>query len=224
MGRLRRGLVQLALGFVALSIGWVALYAVVNPPVTLLMLLEWRRLGDIDRAWRDLDAISPHLVRAVIAAEDARFCDHRGFDFDAIRKAIAEREDGRFRGASTISQQTAKNTFLWPRSDWARKALEAGFTVLIETIWGKRRIMEVYLNVAEFGEGVFGAEAAARRWFDRPAAELTLAQAARLAAILPSPRERSAARPSAFVAGRARAVAGGAETIRAEGRDACVLG
>jgi monofunctional biosynthetic peptidoglycan transglycosylase len=224
LGRLRRALLRLAVGFVALSVGWTALYAVANPPVTLLMLLEWRRLGDIERSWRDLEAISPNLVRAVIAAEDARFCDHRGFDLDAIRQAIAEREDGRFRGASTISQQTAKNAFLWPRSDWARKGLEAGFTVLIEAIWGKRRIMEVYLNVAEFGEGVFGAEAAARRWFDRSAAELTLAQAARLAAILPSPRARNAARPSAFVAGRARSIAGGAETIRAEGRDACVLG
>ena len=224
LGWLLRRLLRLALGLGALAVGWAALYAVVNPPLTLLMMLEWRRLGDIQREWRPLDAISPNLVRAAIAAEDANFCAHQGFDLAAIRQALEERGRGRFRGASTISQQTAKNAFLWPRSDWARKGLEAGFTVLVEALWGKRRIMEVYLNVAELGPGVFGAQAAARRWFDRDADALTPAQAARLAAILPSPRERNPADPSAFVQRRARAIAGGAETIRAEGRDACVLG
>jgi monofunctional biosynthetic peptidoglycan transglycosylase len=206
------------------AVVWAAAYAVVNPPLTLLMVLEWRRLGAIEREWRPLEAISPNLVRAAIAAEDANFCTHRGFDFDAIRQALDERQRGRFRGASTISQQTAKNAFLWPQSDWARKGLEAGFTVLIETFWGKRRIMEVYLNVAEFGPGVFGAQAAARRWFGRDADALTAAQAARLAAILPSPRVRDPANPGPFVQRRARAIAGGAETIRAERRDSCVLG
>jgi monofunctional biosynthetic peptidoglycan transglycosylase len=224
LGWLVRRLLRLALLIVLVAVGWAGLYAVVNPPGTLLMLIEWRRLGEIQRDWRPLEEISPGLVRAVIAAEDANFCAHRGFDFAEIRRALEERERGRFRGASTISQQTAKNAFLWPRSDWARKGLEAGFTALIEAIWGKRRIMEVYLNVAEFGPGVFGAEAAAQRWFGTSAADLTAAQAARLAAILPNPRERDPADPSAFVRQRARSIAGGAETIRAEGRDACVLG
>ena len=222
--RLRRRLLRLALGLAAAVVAWVALYAVVPPPTTVLIEMERWRLGGVARDWRGLDAISPHLVRAVIAAEDARFCDHWGFDLAAIQAAVAERERGRVRGASTISQQTAKNAFLWPAPSWPRKGLEAGFTGLIEALWSKRRVMEVYLNVAEFGPGVFGAEAAARHWFNRGAAGLTPAQAARLAAILPAPRARSAARPSAFVAGRARAIAGGAETIRAEGRDACVLG
>lgn len=222
--RLRRRLLRLALALAAAAVAWVALYAVVPPPTTLLIEGERWRLGGVERQWRRLDAIAPALVRAVIAAEDARFCDHWGFDLKAIEAAVAERERGRVRGASTISQQTAKNAFLWPAPSWTRKGLEAGFTVLIEALWTKRRIMEVYLNIAEFGEGVFGAEAAARHWFNRSAADLTPAQAARLAAILPAPRARSAAQPSAFVAGRARAIAGGAETIQAEGRDACVLG
>lgn len=222
--RLKRRLLRLALALAAAALGWAALYAVVPPPTTLLIEAERWRLGGVARQWRGLDAIAPALVRAAIAAEDARFCDHWGFDLEAIEAAVAERERGRVRGASTISQQTAKNAFLWPAPSWTRKALEAGFTVLIEGLWTKRRIMEVYLNIAEFGEGVFGAEAAARHWFGRSAAELTPAQAARLAAILPAPRARSAARPSAFVTGRARAIAAGAETIRAERRDACVLG
>jgi monofunctional biosynthetic peptidoglycan transglycosylase len=224
LGWLFRRLLRLGLAACALAVVWAALYALVNPPVTLLMVLEWRRLGAIERDWRPLEAISPTLVRAAIAAEDANFCAHRGFDVAAIRQALEDRERGRFRGASTISQQTAKNAFLWPRSDWARKGLEAGFTVLIETFWSKGRIMEVYLNVAEFGPGVFGAQAAARRWFGRDADALTAAQAARLAAILPNPRARNPADPSAFVQRRARAIAGGAETIRAERRDSCVLG
>ncbi len=222
--RLTRRLLRLGLGLAAAVVAWVALYAVVPPPTTLLIETERWRLGGVERTWRGLDAISPDLVRAAIAAEDARFCDHWGFDFAAIEAAVAERERGRVRGASTISQQTAKNAFLWPAASWTRKGLEAGFTVLLEALWSKRRVMEVYLNIAEFGEGVFGAEAAARHWFNRPASELTLAQAARLAALLPSPRTRDASRPSAFVASRARAIAGGAETLRAERRDACVLG
>jgi len=221
-GRILRRAARLILLGCALAALWVGAYRWINPPTTLLMVAEGWRLGGAKHQWRGLDAISPHLARAVIAAEDARFCDHPGFDFVEIGRALDERERGRVRGASTISQQTAKNAFLWPAQSWARKGLEAGFTVLIEALWPKRRILEVYLNVAEFGEGVFGAEAAAQRWFAIPADKLTLAQAARLAAILPSPRTRNPAKPSAYVAGRARAIAGGAETIRAEGRDACV--
>ncbi len=201
---------------------WAAAYAVLDPPTTLLIEAERRRLGQVSRDWRDLDAVSPHLRRAVVAAEDARFCAHRGFDLDEISAARAQAAaGGRVRGASTISQQTAKNAFLWPAPTWTRKALEAGFTVLIEAVWGKRRILEVYLNIAEFGEGVFGAEAAARRWFGKGADALTAAEAARLAAILPSPRTRDPRRLSAALERRARAIAQGAETIRRDGRAAC---
>jgi monofunctional biosynthetic peptidoglycan transglycosylase len=220
--RIARGAAGCVVALAGLAALWAAAYAVVDPPTTLLIESERRRLGEIRREWRDLDAISPHLARAVVAAEDARFCLHRGFDFDAIAAARAEAAaGGRVRGASTISQQTAKNAFLWPASTWTRKALEAGFTVLIETFWGKRRIMEVYLNVAEFGEGVFGAEAAARRWFGKGAEALTAGEAARLAAILPSPRKRDAARPGRALQRRAQSIARGAETIRQDGRAGC---
>ena len=222
IARIATFLVKLIIGFVALSLAVTILYKFVPIPVTATMLMDE---NGITKDWEPLADIDRNLVRAVIAAEDGKFCSHDGFDREAIETAIRRNaEGGRIRGGSTISQQTAKNAFLWPAPSWTRKGLEAGFTVLIEGLWSKRRVMEVYLNVAEFGPGVFGAEAAARHWFDRKAAELTLAQAARLAALLPSPRTRDAARPSAFVAGRARAIAGGAETIRAEGRDACVLG
>jgi monofunctional biosynthetic peptidoglycan transglycosylase len=222
--RLLRAATRLGLLAAVLAALWAALYARVDPPTTWLIEQERRRLGSAAREWRPLDAISPHLARAVAAAEDARFCDHRGFDFVEIQAARADAAaGGRLRGASTISQQTAKNVFLWPDRGWVRKGLEAGFTLLIEAFWGKRRIMEVYLNVAEFGEGVFGAEAAARRWFGKSADALTRAEAARLAAILPSPRTRDPARPTDALARRARAIADGGETLRVQGRDRCFL-
>ena len=221
--RLLRGMIAGVLAAAALGVGWAALGAVLNPPTTYLIERERWRLGSVRREWRDLDAIAAALVRAAMAGEDARFCAHRGFDLVEIERALSDRGRGRPRGASTISQQTAKNVFLWPAQTWTRKALEAGFTVLIEAFWSKRRIMEVYLNVAEFGEGVFGAEAAAQAWFGVPASRLSPQQAARLAAILPSPRTRDPVRPSAFVAQRARAIADGAETLRVAGRDRCVL-
>jgi len=219
--RLWRWLIRWLARIAALAAIWVLAYRVVNPPITWLILSEWVRLGDIHRDWRPIEDISPHLARAVVAAEDARFCDHVGFDFEQIGKAL---KGGAARGASTISQQTAKNVFLWPGRNWTRKGLEAAFAGAIELAWGKRRILEVYLNVAEMGEGVFGAEAAARRWFGVSAADLTPTQAARIAAILPNPRERSAANPGAFVRERAGKIASGAGTIAAEGRDRCFLG
>ena len=206
-----------------LAVLWVAAYRVLNPPGGFYMASEAWRLGRVERDWRDLDRIAPALARSVMAAEDARFCAHMGFDFDAIREAITERERGRIRGASTISQQVAKNVFLWHGRSWVRKGLEAGFTVLVEALWPKRRILEVYLNTAEFAPGVFGAEAAARHHFGRGADALEPDQAARLAAVLPNPKERSAAQPSSFVAKRARAIRAGAATLAAEGRDACLL-
>jgi len=220
--RLTFWLVRKAAYVVAAIVLWVGAYSVINPPGGYYMATEWWRRGTIERDWADLDDISPQLARAVMAAEDANFCDHIGFDVDAIRKALERNARGRRTlGASTITQQVAKNVFLWPERSWLRKGLEAGFTVLIETIWTKRRILEVYLNVAEFGDGVFGAEAAARHYFDRPAAGLTLDQAARLAASLPDPKERDPRRRTAFMTERSAAIASGAETLAAEGRAAC---
>jgi monofunctional biosynthetic peptidoglycan transglycosylase len=207
-----------------LPIGAVVIHRFVPPPTTLLMIKQAVAGNGLDYEWRGLDDISPRLVEAVIAAEDARFCEHRGFDFEAIEKALDSNARGRkVRGGSTISQQTAKNVFLWPGRDWIRKGLEAGYTVLIETLWGKRRIMEVYLNVAEWAPGVYGAEAAARRWYGKSAADLTTREAARLAAILPSPRRYQAASPGPYVRRRAGRVQAAMGTVRDEGLAACVL-
>ncbi|QDL90790.1 monofunctional biosynthetic peptidoglycan transglycosylase [Paroceanicella profunda] len=214
-----RLLLRWGLRLAALCLLWVLLYRFVNPPVTPYQVSEWVRLGEIRREWTSLEDMSPWMPRAAAAAEDAHFCSHWGFDLDAIRDAMAD--SSRLRGASTISQQVAKNAFLWQGRSWLRKGLEAGFTVLIELTWPKARIMEVYLNIAEMDEGVFGVEAAAQRYFDTSAAKLSLGQAARIAAILPDPKGRSASRASAFVQRRANSVARGAETLLAEKRSAC---
>lgn len=207
-----------------LPIGAVAIHRIVPPPTTLLMVKQAVAGNGLAYRWRGIDDISPRLVEAVIAAEDARFCDHRGFDFKAIEKALDSNARGRkVRGGSTISQQTAKNVFLWPGRDWVRKGFEAGYTLLIETLWGKRRIMEVYLNVAEWAPGVYGAEAAARRWYGKSAADLTPREAARLAAILPSPRRYQAASPGPYVRRRAGRIQAAMGTVRGEGLAACVL-
>lgn len=180
-----------------MSVAAVLLYRVVPPPATPLMLIRAAQGYGMTKTWRPLAEISPSLVRAVIAGEDARFCQHRGFDWDAIDAAWQRYESGRGRlvGASTISMQTAKNLFLWPGRDWPRKALEAWFTVWIETFWSKRRIIEMYLNIVEWGPGLYGAEAAARHYFGKPAALLTSIEAARLAAVVPDPLDRSARNP-----------------------------
>ena len=200
----------------------VLIHAVVPPPITLLMVTRLFEGEGLHVRWRGLTRISPDLVDAVIAAEDARFCEHNGFDLEAIQEAMEDNADGgRVRGGSTISQQTAKNVFLWPGRSWIRKGLEAGYTVLIETFWTKRRIVEVYLNVAEMGPGVYGAEAAARHWFGKSASELTRSEAAHLAAILPNPREYRAAGSGPYVRRRARAIQGNMAVIRNEGLSAC---
>ncbi len=203
----------------------VLVHAVVPPPMTILMAEQAVRGRGLDYRWRGLDDISPNLVAAAIASEDARFCSHSGFDMEAIEKALAaNKAGGKVRGGSTISQQTAKNVFLWPGRDWVRKGLEAGYTVLIETVWSKRRIIEVYLNVAEWAPGVYGAEAASQHWFDKSAADLTPREAARLAAILPSPRRYNAASPGPYVRRRASRVQAAARVVRNEGLAACVTG
>ena len=214
----RRWLWRTVAGFALLCLVWVLAYAVLPVPTTAYMIGESRRLGGIERDWVPRQDISVHLQRAVVAAEDANFCRHWGFDMGAIRDAIA---DGAQRGGSTISQQTVKNTFLWHGRSWLRKALEATITPLMELIWPKARILEVYLNVAEFGQGVFGAEAAARHHFNVSAADLSPRQAALLAAVLPAPQDRNASAPSDFVDRRARSIADGAATIAADGRDGC---
>lgn len=192
----------------------------VNPPLNYYQAREWIRVGELKRDWVPISAMPRYVPQSAIAAEDAKFCEHYGFDIDAIRAAL--RDDGRLRGGSTISQQTAKNVFLWQDRSWVRKGFEAIFTGLIEVLWGKQRIIEVYLNVAEFDEGVFGVGAAAPHYFGVTAANLSPTQAARLMAILPNPKNRSASKPSAFTKRRTGQIAGGAKTIANQGRDQCV--
>nr|WP_245831593.1 monofunctional biosynthetic peptidoglycan transglycosylase [Salibaculum halophilum] len=215
---MRRWLRRGAFAVVSAILLLVALFSAVNPPTTPYMWSESRRLGGVAQEWVDMADVAPVMARAAVAAEDANFCLHWGLDISAIRAAMA---DGGRRGASTISQQTVKNVYLWQGRSWTRKSIEALVTPLVEAIWSKRRILEVYLNVAEFDDGVFGVEAAAAQYFGVGAAELTPVQAARLAAILPDPKGRSAARPSEFVRRRATSILDGAATIRRDGRADC---
>jgi monofunctional biosynthetic peptidoglycan transglycosylase len=220
--RRRIGCLPILLAVLLAPVVGVLVHSVVPPPITILMVTRLFEGEGLHVRWRSLNRISPELVDAVIAAEDARFCEHNGFDLEAIQQAMEDNaEGGRIRGGSTISQQTAKNVFLWPGRSWIRKGLEAGYTALIETFWTKRRIVEVYLNVAEMGPGVYGAEAASRHWFGKSASELTRAEAARLAAILPNPREYRAADPGPYVRRRARAIQGNMAVIRNEGLSDC---
>ncbi len=200
-----RALLILALLPAATIVGTLALRWI-RPPTTAVMMERrmdaWRhgRRYRVDCRWVRWDRISPQAALAVIAAEDQNFATHHGFDFESIQKALDEQEHGRrLRGASTISQQVAKNMFLWPGRSFVRKGLEACFTVLIELTWSKRRILEVYLNIVELGDGVFGVEAASERYFRKPAAHLTPEEAALLAAVLPNPLRLKADRPSAYV-------------------------
>ncbi len=224
LGRILRAALVLLSVAAALSLASVAALRWLEPPATFAILRD--RLGPHPVFHRPvaLSAISPHMVRAVIAAEDAGFCRHRGFDLAAIREALLDMEaGGRLRGASTISQQTAKNIFLWPERSWMRKILEAWFTLLIEALWGKPRIMEMYLNHIEFARGVWGVEAAARHHFGKAAAALGPQEAARLAAVLPQPRARDAARPGPFVRRHARRIEARMNLIRRERLDRCVF-
>jgi monofunctional glycosyltransferase len=192
VARAWRWLWKAALYFLLISVFWVLLTKLLNPPVTYLMLRNAMDGAPIEKDWTDLEDMSANLAFAAIAAEDGRFCEHNGFDFAAMKKARKANARGKkLRGGSTISQQTAKNVFLWPNRSYVRKGLEAYFTVLIELIWGKRRIMEVYLNVAEWGPGIYGAEAASQYYFGKHADRLTRNEAARLISILPSPKKWS---------------------------------
>ncbi len=214
----RRWLRRVVFGFIAAIALAVAGYAFLNPPTTPYMISEKMRLGWLDHQWVNVDEIAPVMLRSVVAAEDANYCSHWGFDMSAIRAAI---DDGASRGASTISQQVTKNTYLWQGRSWPRKALEAILTPLIELVWSKRRILEVYLNVVEFDEGVFGIEAASRHYFGVGPSELSARQAARLAAVLPNPKRRSASKPSTALRKKAARILDGAATIRRDGRANC---
>ncbi len=214
---LRRLLIVAAI----LALALVALFRFVNPPTNFYMLSERLRLGEIEHRWVSIDEMSEWLPLSAAAAEDANFCVHAGFDLDGIQSALADQD--RLRGASTISQQVAKNVFLWPARSWLRKGLEAGFTVLIELTWPKRRIMEVYLNVAEFGEGVFGVEAAAEHYFKTTAAKMPPRASARLMTVLPDPKNRSPTSGTRYTLNRGRAIEQGATTLKADGRAACFL-
>ena len=209
------------LAAVLLPLAVIALYRVVPPPGSPYVAAEWWRLGAVERTWVPMERIAPVMARAAVAAEDADFCRHSGFDISALRAAA---RGGARRGGSTISQQVVKNAFLWQGRSWARKAIEAVLTPVVELAWPKRRILEVYLNLAEFGEGVFGVEAAAQDRFGVPAADLTARQAARLAAVLPSPKTRDAADLPPRLLARVDRIADGAATIRADGRAACFGG
>lgn len=219
--RFRRALRWLGRGLGAVAgfyLVLVLVFSIVPPPINLYQMSEAWRLGGIDKDWVSWEEITPVAGRSAVAAEDANFCNHWGFDMTAIREAI---EAGSNRGASTISQQVVKNVFLWQGRSWVRKAMEAMLTPVVELFWSKQRILEVYLNVAEFDDGVFGIQAAAQHYFDVDAKDLTALQAARLAAVLPDPKNRSASKPSSFVKSRTRQIIAGAETIAADGRSAC---
>ena len=216
--RVRRVALRMVLGLVVLVVGLVAIFSVLNPPTTPYMMSESRRLGGVDHEWVPMEDIAPVMARSAVAAEDANFCEHWGFDVTAIRAAI---EEGGQRGASTITQQVVKNVFLWQGRSWPRKAMEAVLTPMVELFWTKRRILEVYLNVAEFGPGVFGIDAAAHDHFGVPPSQLTQVQAARLSMILPNPRERDPANPTPVQRSRSAQIYDGAATIERDGRAAC---
>ena len=218
--RVLRYIVLAFVWFLIASVGLVILYRFVPPPVTATMLLDG---NGITKDWEPLSRIDRNMVSAAIAAEDGKFCEHNGFDYQAIEKAMQKNAHGaRIRGGSTISQQTAKNVFLWQGGGYFRKALEAWFTLLIESVWGKRRIMEVYLNVAETGIGTYGVEAGAQRYFHHSAARLSQQEAARIAAVLPLPKERAAIDPSGFTRRYGNSISARIGVVRRDGLSACV--
>lgn len=210
-------------GFLVVSVLWVTVYRFVNPPITFTMIGDALSGHSITKSWMPISQIDPNMPRAVIAGEDARFCLHHGFDFAAIEQAYEKNARGkRIRGGSTISQQTAKNAFLIQGGGYVRKAFEAYFTVLIETIWGKRRIMEVYLNIAETGLGTYGVNAASQRYFGHDASDLNPTEAGRIAAILPSPKKRQAIDPRGFTRRHGNAITRRVRVVHNDGLDRCL--
>jgi len=221
--RLLVGLLKLVFLFLLISVLWVGLYRFVNPPITATMISDMMAGRGARRDWLSIDRIDRDMVRAAIAAEDSKFCRHQGFDYDAIEAALQRNASGgRIRGGSTISQQTAKNVFLWQGGGYARKGVEAWFTFLIEHLWGKRRIMEVYLNVGETGIGTYGVNAGAQRYYGHDASAMSASEAARIAAILPLPKERGAIAPKGFTRRYGNSIAARIGVVARDGLDGCV--
>ena len=206
------------------SVLWVAAYRFIAPPVTFTMIGDAVGGHGISKQWMPLAQIDPSMARAAIGAEDSRFCSHSGFDFEAIEAAYERNAKGkkRIRGGSTISQQTAKNVFLWQGGGYFRKGLEAWFTVLIEAIWGKARIMEVYLNVAETGIGTYGVNAGAKRYFGHDASRLSAQEAAQIAAVLPLPKKRAGTDPGGYTRRYGKAIAARIGAVRSDKLDSCL--
>ena len=218
-----RWLLKAALVFMLGSVLWVLAYRFVPPPFTFTMLGDVVAGRGVTKDWMPLSEMDPDMARAAIAGEDSRFCSHSGFDFRAIgAAAMRNAEGGRIRGGSTISQQTAKNAFLFQGGGYVRKAVEAWFTFLIEHLWGKRRIMEVYLNIAETGIGTYGANAGAMRYFGHDASRLSPLEAARIAAVLPLPKKRAAVDPRGFVRRHGNVLARYVGVVRRGGLDRCL--
>ncbi|MEA2999829.1 MAG: monofunctional glycosyltransferase [Sphingomonadales bacterium] len=224
LGRTFVWIVRLVFAFVLLSLLWVTLYRFVDPPFTLTMLGDRLEGRQVNRAWMPIERIDRNMVRAAIAAEDSKFCSHWGFDQDAIAAAMKRNAQGGsvIRGGSTISQQTAKNAFLWQSGGFFRKGLEAWFTLLIENVWGKRRIMEVYLNLAETGIGTYGVNAGAERYYGHDASRMSRVEAARIAAVLPLPKKRGVVAPRGFTRRYGNMIAVREGIVARDGLDACV--
>ena len=216
-------LVRLVLAFILISVLWVLAYRFVPPPITATMLGDVFAGRGLSKDWMSISEIDRDMVRAAIAAEDSKFCQHDGFDFDAIEQAMQRNASGgRIRGGSTISQQTAKNAFLWQGGGYVRKGVEAWFTMLIETMWPKRRIMEVYLNLAETGIGTYGVNAGSQRYYGHDADAMSRTEAARIAAVLPLPKKRGAIAPKGFTRRYGGSIAARIGVVARDGLDACV--
>ena len=216
-------IVKLILGFLIISVLWVLAYRFINPPITVTMLGDILAGRGAAHEWMGIDKMDRDMVRAAISAEDSKFCTHHGFDFEAIEDAMKRNASGgRIRGGSTISQQTAKNAFLWQGGGYARKGVEAWFTFLIEHLWGKRRIMEVYLNLDETGIGTYGVNAGSQRYFGHDASAMSPTEAARIAAILPLPKKRGAVAPKGFTRRYGNTIAARIPTVARDGLDGCV--
>ena len=223
IGRTAGWIVKLILAFLIVSVLWVVAYRFVNPPITFTMIGDIVAGRGAHKDWLPIDQIDRDMVRAAIAAEDSKFCTHHGFDFEAIESAMQRNASGgRIRGGSTISQQTAKNAFLWQNGGYFRKGLEAWFTFLIEHLWGKQRIMEVYLNLAETGIGTYGVNAGSERYFGHDASAMSALEAARIAAVLPLPKERGAVAPKGFTRRYGNTIAARVGVVARDGLDACV--
>jgi monofunctional biosynthetic peptidoglycan transglycosylase len=223
IGRTAGWIVKLILAFLIVSVLWVVAYRFVNPPITFTMIGDIVAGRGAHKDWMPIGLIDRDMVRAAIAAEDSKFCTHHGFDFEAIESAMQRNASGgRIRGGSTISQQTAKNAFLWQNGGYFRKGLEAWFTFLIEHLWGKQRIMEVYLNLAETGIGTYGVNAGSERYFGHDASAMSALEAARIAAVLPLPKERGAVAPKGFTRRYGNTIAARVGVVARDGLDACV--